>query len=207
MTREELLRALSEPFYTDFADTTAMTIRRADAVALLYAVATDAHADLPKAVRHKVLFRGAYVLERIYFADPARFAPYADCFCRHDFPACEDASARRHFTKIMTHLLGRSRQDSAPIEPAECRHNPDAAPTDLPSYHPDSATLDAIAQAAARWAVDPAARVAVRIGAVEVLRACRDRIEWIADIWDDILQMLRNEATPGIEARRKKWQD
>ncbi len=180
MTREDLIRLLSERFYDNFADETARAVLGADAVDLLYAVAVDPHPELPKPVRQKVLFRGAYVLERIYFTAPERFMPHAGEFCRRDFPACANASARRHFGKIMADLLGR--------------------------YEPEPEALDRIAEAAAEWVVDPATKVAVRIWAVEVLKGCRDRVGWVAESWDDIVEAMEQDATPGIECRmRKSW--
>lgn len=180
MTEAELIHCLSERFYSDFADTVALRVRDADAVELLYAAATSPHPKLPQPVRHKVLFRAAYVLEKIYFEAPDSFTPFAEIFCRRDFPNCTDASAQRHFAKIMADLLGR--------------------------YTPDRRSLDRIAQTAAQWAVDPATKVAVRIWAVEVLKHCRGRIGWVAQLWEDLIETLSHEATPGIECRmRKSW--
>ena len=180
MTREALIKLLSERFYGNFADETARLVRDADAVALLYETATSPHPELPKPVRRKVLFRGAYVLERIYFASPGSFLPYADAFCRTDFPACGNASARRHFGKIMADLLER--------------------------YEPDGDALERIAETAAEWAVDPEAKVAVKVWAVEVLKHCRERVGWVAESWDDLVEALALDATPGIESRmRKSW--
>lgn len=180
MTREELTGMLSGPFYPDFADTTARCVRDAGAVGVLYEVVTSPRGELPKPVRHKVSFRGAYVLERIYFGVPELFMPYAGSFCRTDFPACTDASARRHFAKIMAHLLGH--------------------------YTPGLPCLERIAETAAQWAVDPALKVAVRIWAVEILKHCRQRVGWVAEVWEDIVETMAHDATPGIESRmRKSW--
>lgn len=180
MTQTELIKLLSERFYENFADKAARQVLDADAVGLLYGVVSSPPPGLPAAVRHKVLFRGAYVLERIYFGSRERFMPYAEAFCRADFAACADASARRHFGKIMADLLGR--------------------------YEPDRESLDRIAEAAAEWAVDPGSKVAVRVWAVEVLKRCRDRIGWVAESWDDLVEAIALDATPGIENRmRKSW--
>ena len=135
---------------------------------------------MPKPVRHKIRFRAAYVLERLYFTAPEHFMPHAEAFCRRDFPACGDPSARRHFAKIMADLLRR--------------------------VHPDSDVLDGVAGAAAEWAVDPAAKVAVRVWAVEVLKRCRGRVAWVDEIWDDLLETQAQTASPGIESRlRRSW--
>lgn len=180
MTEAELVKSLSERFYSDFADTVARRVRDAGAVELLYRVATSSYANLPKPARHKAAFRSAYVLEKIYFAAPDAFMPFAGAFCDRDFPACTDRSAQRHFAKIMADLLGR--------------------------YTPDSSSLERIAETAAQWAVDPGTKVAVRIWAVEVLKGCRDRVGWVAESWDDIVEAMEQDATPGIECRmRKSW--
>ena len=159
---------------------TARRVRDAGAVDLLYAVATAPHPELPGPVRQKVLFRGAYVLERIYFDAPEAFMPRAESFCRVDFAACANASAQRHFGKIMADLLGR--------------------------YAPESGDLERIAETAAGWAVSPEAKVAVKVWAVEVLKRCRERVGWVAESWDDIVETVALDATPGIESRmRKSW--
>ena len=137
MTEAELVKSLSERFYSDFADTVARRVRDAGAVELLYRVATSSYANLPKPAGHKAAFRSAYVLEKIYFAAPDVFMPFVGAFCDRDFPACTDRSAQRHFAKIMADLLGR--------------------------YTPDSSSLERIAETAAQWAVDPGTKVAVRI--------------------------------------------
>ena len=138
MTEAELVKSLSERFYSDFADTVARRVRDAGAVELLYRVATSPYANLPKPARHKAAFRSAYVLEKIYFAAPDAFMPFAGAFCDRDFPACT--------------------------------------------------------------------KVAVRIWAVEVLKHCRERVGWVAEAWDDLVETMAHGATPGIECRmRKSW--
>ena len=180
MTEADLIRLLSERFHGTFADETARRVRDAGAVDLLYEVATAPHPELPGPVRQKVLFRGAYVLERIYFDAPEAFMPRAESFCRVDFAACANASAQRHFGKIMADLLGR--------------------------YAPEPGDLERIAETAAGWAVSPEAKVAVKVWAVEVLKRCRERVGWVAELWDDIVETVALDATPGIESRmRKSW--
>ncbi|MFQ7386522.1 MAG: hypothetical protein ACLRM8_01335 [Alistipes sp.] len=63
-----------------------------------------------------------------------------------------------------------------------------------------------IAETAAQWAADPGTKVAVRIWAVEVLKHCRERVGWVAEAWDDLVETMAHGATPGIECRmRKSW--
>lgn len=180
MTREELIACLSGAYHADFAAALARRVCEDHALGLLYEAAAVPPRDLPQSVRRKVRFRGAYVLERCYFGCPAQFAPYADRFCREDFPVCDDPSARRHFAKIMAHLLQRQ--------------------------VPDRGTLNRIAEAAAQWAIDPRTKPAVRVWAVEVLKCCREWIEWVAAVWPDLLETLARVPAPAIENRmRKSW--
>lgn len=179
MTTDELLGLLTESFYDDFADTLAARVCGAEAVGILYSLITSPGPAISREIRHKVQFRGAYVLEKIYFGYPDAFGPYTELFYE-DFPNCADPSARRHFTKMMAHLLH----------------------SNLPSQE----VLERIADAAAQWAIDPEAKVAVRIGAVEVLKCCRERIGWVAQTWPDLLAAMQQGATPGINSRmRSSW--
>lgn len=100
MTEADLIRLLSERFHGNFADETARRVRDAGAVDLLYAVVTAPHPELPGPVRQKVLFRGAYVLERIYFDAPEAFMPRAESFCR--------SISRRAPTPARSVISGRS---------------------------------------------------------------------------------------------------
>lgn len=174
MTEAELVKSLSERFYSDFADTVARRVRDAGAVELLYRVATSPYANLPKPARHKAAFRSAYVLEKIYFAAPDAFMPFAGAFCDRDFPACTDRSAQR--------ISQRS------------------WPT----------CWDVIRPIPLRWSGSPRrrrsgppipARSAVRTWAVEVLKHCRERVGWVAEAWDDLVETMAHGATPGIECR------
>lgn len=180
MTRDELIALLVCDFGAQFADRAASVVLRADAVERLYALAAEPCEELPTPIRHKVLFRGAYVLERIYFGARDRFEPFVDRFCRVDFHACTDPGARRHFGKIMADLLAR--------------------------LSPAPEVWNSIADTAAEWAVDPAAKVAVRIWALDILKTCRAHVPWVAESWDDLLETQLDAASPGILARvRNSW--
>lgn len=91
MTRRELIALLVGDFGAQFADRVASDVLRADAVEQLYALVAEPCGGLPADVRHKLAFRGAYVLERICFGDRDRFEPFVDRFCRVDFHACTDS--------------------------------------------------------------------------------------------------------------------
>ena len=84
-------------------------------------------------------------------------------------------SARRCFGKIMADLLRR--------------------------FRPSDEAAERIAEAAAEWLSDPSSPVAVKVWALDVLDRCRGRVAWVAETWDDLLETLAREATPGIACR------
>lgn len=181
MTRDELVRMLSERVGEDFAGEMARRVVAADAVAALYAVATDPAAVLPRPLREKVAFRSAYVLERLYFRWPERFMPHAERFCERDFAAASGMSARRCFGKIMADLLRR--------------------------FRPSDDAAERIAEAAAEWLADPSSPVAVKVWAFEVLEHCRGRVAWVDGSWNDLLDLFARNATPGITCRLRRLQE
>lgn len=181
MTRDELVRMLSERVGEDFAGEMARRVVEADAVAALYAVATDPAAVLPRPLREKVAFRSAYVLERLYFRWPERFMPHAERFCERDFAAASGMSARRCFGKIMADLLRR--------------------------FRPSDDAAERIAEAAAEWLADPSSPVAVKVWAFEVLEHCRGRGAWVDGSWNDLLDLFARNATPGITCRLRRLQE
>lgn len=181
MTRDELVRMLSGRAGEDFAGEMARRVVAADAVATLYAVATDPAAVLPRPLREKVAFRSAYVLERLYFRWPERFMPHAERFCERDFAAASGMSARRCFGKIMADLLRR--------------------------FRPSDDAAERIAEAAAEWLADLSSPVAVKVRAFEVLERCRDRVAWVDGSWSDLLDLFARNATPGITCRLRRLQE
>ena len=171
---------LSERTFPRFAEEVAREVRDSGAVEVLYGLITERAEALPRAVRHRILFRGAYVLERIFFETPELFEPCIDRFCRRDFPDCSNEGMKRIFGKMMARLL---------ID-----------------YRPEDTLLERVAETAIRWAVEPRAKVAVRVWAVEVLLRCRGRVTWLGEIEQELLEAVGRDASPGIAARmRRRW--
>lgn len=142
MTREELTARLTGPFHGGLADAAAAEVLAADAAELLYDLVTGDCGAMAAPERHKLRFRGAWVLERIFFAAPERFAPCEERFCRRDFAACTDPGARRSFAKMMDCLLAR-------------RLSPLLAPPERIAAADCAATPPAARNIAAGWAADP----------------------------------------------------
>lgn len=177
MTREDLIHLLTGNFYDDFARTIATKVVEENLVDELYSLAVS-EIHLPKAQKEKLLFRAAYTLEFIFFNERMLFKPYENRFF-YDFINCTNNSAKRHFTKIMIHLLKKS-------VPSDC---------------------DAIAEKCAEWAVDPVIRPAVKIGAVEVLFLLRERVVWIDELLPEIIELLELKNRPSLECRIKRWRN
>ena len=180
MTRDELTSVVTCPFRSDFAAVEGRRMLAEDAVALLYEMATDPPSKLSRVLRERAAFRAAYILEYIFFNYPEAFAPYRERFCCDDFPRCTAGGARRHFAKMMAYLL--------------------------PEMTLDATTLERIAETAARWAIDPTTKIAVRIWCVELLKQCRTHCGWVNEMWEDLIATLSADESPAIAARmRNGW--
>lgn len=165
-------------FYHNFAAEAAKIVLEKGDIDLLYRLATGLTPAMPKAEKEKAVFRAAYVLEYIYFHDNDHFNPYRRRFL-NDYPQTTNGSAKRHFTKIMRDLLQQEKPNK------ECCH--------------------AIAEASASWIIEPKTRVAVKIGAIEVLRLLRHEVDWIDELLPEIIEPLARDASPAIEVRLKRW--
>lgn len=177
MTRGDLIDLLTGNFYDNFANTMSAIVIENDMVDELYLLAVSESAFL-KPKKDKLLFRAAYTLEAIFFNHRDSFNPYINRFFT-DFVSCTNNSAKRHFSKIMSHLLSE--------------------------YMPDN--CDEIAERCAEWAVDKRLRVAARMGAVEVLFLLRGRVVWINDIISEIVELMELASCPSVECRVKRWRD
>lgn len=180
LSREELIRRLSGPFFTGFADVVAREVLDAGAESELYLLATESAGGLPAALRQRIGFRSAYVLERICFAAPERFAPFAGDFLQRGFFLYCGAGAQRSFAKMAVHLLGKRVPD-------------------------EEAVVEALAARAAEWAVDPRTKIAARVHAVEIVDLCRRWLPWAEQMWDDLLEVVAADPAPALRACMRGW--
>ena len=179
MTRENVVGILKEGLYENFAsEMTQMMVER-DALDYIYDLAANkVELNYPKVIRDQICFRAAYVLETVYFRYNHLFEKYIGSFFV-DFPDTVNESAKRHFTKMMVDLLKKQK--------------------------PDREICEAVAEASVRWITESKSRIAVKIGAVEVLLELAGDVEWIRDILPELLEPLRQNATPGLAVRLKRW--
>ena len=178
--RCELIELMSNRFYENFSAIASAKVLEMGAVDVLYQLATDNSLQLPKSKKQAVLFRSAYTLEYIYFNHRELFTPFIERFCS-DFSSCKSESAKRHFAKMMSDIL---------------------------KYHtPTTEQMESIAETVACWISDPKTKVAVKIWAMSILKSLRNKVEWIDDIWNDLENVVTQNATPGILLRLKRgWE-
>lgn len=180
ITGTVLVARLSACHSARSVDEVARAVCESDLVEVLYELVTESAPALPREDWRRLQFRGACVLERILFERPDLFAPCIDRFCRRDFPDCSNEGMKRIFGKMMARLL---------ID-----------------YRTEDTLLERVAETAIRWAVEPRAKVAVRVWAVEVLLRCRGRVTWLGEIEQELLEAVGRDASPGIAARmRRRW--
>ena len=190
MTKQEIKELLTRDFFEDFARQCATIIKAEGAEETLFELLCDlvgrdkgrlALLGLYKSAEvNRAEFRAAYVFEYIYLSDPEFLETRVEEFTAL-FPQVKGESAKRHFSKIMAHLLGRIDNDK---------------------YHNQ---LEAVATSCVDWVINQKVRVAVVVWAVECLLTLKARYEWLPEILDEILDNLTENPTAGMKVRLKKW--
>ncbi len=180
MNTEELIELLSRRIYSDFAVQVSQIIIETNAMESLLCVANNnftTKAPQTTIDRAKVVFRGAYALEYIYFNHHEYFKPYTKRFIEL-YPSCNNGSAHRHFAKIMVHLLQREK---------------------LSLKHKES-----IANATANWLCQEGTKIAVIAWAMAILKILRPEIPWIDQQWSELESIATKKDTPAIRVRKRR---
>jgi len=107
-------------------------------------------------------FRAAWILENVYTQYGERFLSYAGYFLNR-FPAQENPSCRRHFSKILALMTGKK----APLPIQQ-----------LLSGYP---AMDELIDTVFSWLIDDTVQVAVKSHCLTVLANLSARYEWIRD--------------------------
>lgn len=130
--------------------------------------------------RQQIVFRCAYILEKIYFADP-EIINHPDLrflqLCLH----VKNKSAMRHFSKILAHAL---QKNQILITDSE---------------------RERIIEVLADWVSDPKIKVAVKVWVfecfLELQKYSDSAREIIIAMWD----LFSKDPTPGMIVRLKQW--
>ncbi len=179
--KNDIIKILSERHYHNFVECASTKIIELDAnIEELYKLATDQDLNMPKAQKQNIIFRSAYILEYIYFNYPDLFYPFIERFIC-DYPNCKNASAQRHFTKMMADLLKKHKFNGEQI--------------------------NFIAEATTLWVSDPKTKVAVKVWAMHILNILKSDLLWLSEIWNDLEELMKNDASPAMLVRiRRNWQ-
>ena len=106
------------------------------------------------------------------------FQPLISRLC-DDLPICYQAGERRHFAKIMAHVLK--------------------------SYTPTPAQCESIASAAAQWVEDPTSKMAVKIWSMDLLSRLRCDVEWLHEMCDDLVGLMSLHPTLPVQVALRRW--
>jgi len=177
MTKQEIISLLTANFYERFAEQNAGIITGNGSMEALFELLEE---TISREDFSKTEFRAAYVVEYIYFSDIRQFEPYYGRFFRI-FPLVKNESVKRHFTKIMAHILNGDK------------------------YHATDADCEAVATACVDWIINKKVKVAVQIWAIECLFILQPRIVWVKEILEEILQNLSVNPSPAMIVRLKRW--
>ncbi|MDD3033849.1 MAG: hypothetical protein PHT25_04555 [Bacteroidales bacterium] len=199
MTNQEIISLLTADFYERFAEQSAGIITGSESMEALFELLQDTVLysclkkrgtdidstnnylmSISREELRKTEFRAAYVMEYIYFSDIRQFEPYYGRFFRI-FPLITNESVKRHFTKIMAHILSGDK------------------------YHATDVDCDAVATACVDWIINKKVKVAVQIWAIECLFILQHRVVWVKEILDDILQNLSVNPSPAMIVRLRRW--
>jgi hypothetical protein len=92
MTKEELLKSISQPLYKTNADKLANILSKPESI--------DQLLELTFYPKKEIAFRSAWILETVYFKNPVGFVHYLNAF-NDAYCLQTNLSCQRHFTKIM----------------------------------------------------------------------------------------------------------
>ncbi|MBP1673023.1 MAG: hypothetical protein H6Q25_838 [Bacteroidetes bacterium] len=130
--------------------------------------------------RQQIVFRCAYILEKIYFYHP----PLLQDPKLNFIELClivKNKSAMRHFSKILATAL-QNRQ--LPLTPEQ---------------------REQLIIALAGWASDPQIRVAVKVWVFECFIEFQKESETAREVIRDLWELFSINPTPGMVARLKQW--
>lgn len=199
MTKSEFIDRYIYSFEYDFANINRDKILIENSLELLFEVLKDGihyEATFPFAqkaeryrylwergavARQQIVFRCAYILEKIYFA-------YPDIINRHDLgfvQLCQynhNKSAMRHFSKILAHALQKKVIILSPSE------------------------REQLIETLAGWAADTNLKVAVKVWLFECFLEFQKDSETAKEVLIAMWDLFSQNPTPGMIARLKQWQ-
>lgn len=131
-------------------------------------------------VRQQIVFRCAYILEKIYFADP-EIINHPDLKFISMCLNVKNKSAMRHFSKILAHALHKNQ---------------------IIITHSER---ERIIEALADWVSDPRIKVAVKVWVFECFLELQKYSDTAREIIIAMWDLFSKNPTPGMIVRLKQW--
>lgn len=130
--------------------------------------------------RQQIVFRCAYILEKIYFADP-EIINHPDLGFLQLCLILKNKSAMRHFSKILAHALQKNQ---------------------IIITHSER---ERIIEALADWVSDPGIKVAVKVWVFECFLELQKHSDSAREIIKAMWDLFSKNPTPGMIVRLKQW--
>jgi hypothetical protein len=198
MTKSEFIDRYIYSFETDFANFNRDRILLEETLDLLFEVLNDGIqyenssaqekrseyfqylTERGQVARQQIVFRCAYILEKIYFYHPAIINDEKI----HFIELCsivKNKSAMRHFSKILAHAL----------------HHKNIILNNI--------QREQLIESLARWVSDPTLRVAVKVWVFECFIEMKDDSETAKEVLKELWELFSINPTPGMIVRLKEW--
>lgn len=190
LSKTEIIDLLITGFYEDFAKSIRDILVSRESVSVLLSLVNDitndesssAYLNKYKKQKGQIEFRSAYVLEYVYFYNSMYFIDFYPLFFNL-FPKVQNESSKRHFGKIMADIIKNRR------------------------YTGSNEQYEAIATACIEWIINDKVRVAVQVWSIETLILLKNKVPFVNEILEELLEQLTLNPTPGMVVRLKKWRN
>lgn len=130
--------------------------------------------------RQQIVFRCAYIMEKIYFSDPDMIN-HPDLEFIHLCLIVKNKSAMRHFSKILAHALQRKKIRLTDSE------------------------RDRLIETLADWVSDQSIKVAVKVWVFECFLELQKKSKTARQITIAMWDLFSQNPTPGMIVRLKQW--
>jgi hypothetical protein len=175
MTKEELLKEISQTLFKVKADKLANLSARAQNIGQLL--------ELTFYPKKEIAFRAAWVLENVYYSNPNAFLPHLEefkgAYCRQ-----KNLSCQRHYTKIMMDITGHKK--------------------DIPNLTINLFDFEAVTETTFEWLINPKTPVAVQVNCLDILYNLSSRYHWIKDELKAQTEFLLRDGSAAMQSRGRR---
>ncbi|HEY0054444.1 MAG TPA: hypothetical protein VGB63_03720 [Pedobacter sp.] len=175
MTKEELLKEISQTLFKIKADKLASLLANIDSFKQIL--------ELTFYPKKEIAFRASWILETVYYKNPGAFLIHLDDFksayCRQ-----KNLSCQRHFTKIMMDI---TLPNNEVFEQLANTNN-----------------FEAVTETTFTWLSDQKTPVAVQVNCLDILYNLSGRYDWIKDELVFQTEFLLKNGSAAMQSRGKR---